>query len=197
MAVEAKRGCGYRTVGSLYLCGGGIWTTCDRLPYEVGACPVCGEGIHFPRSLHQIDPLGLFGYHEICKDRLSCRMCQPDHEIAFILGVGEKYYSPQTFITEAQTMGVSKKIASIPKNLKLGETWVYLIHRKAIYAGKDDEGKDTYKTAIFSAFVPQTVEMPIWKSKATKRKTKELEKRGIIPVVIPDGDKDHAPKKHR
>lgn len=196
MAVEARRGCGYRKVGALYLCGGGIWAGCDRLPYEVGACPVCGEGIHFPRSLREINPARLFGDHENCRDTFDCHMCVPSGEPAFILGVGEKYYSPQSFITEAQMMGVSKRIATLPKKLKLGETWVYLIHKKAIHCG-NAEGKDLYKMAVFAAFVPHSVEMPIWKSKTTKRKLKELEKRGITPVVIPDGDLDHAPPKKR
>lgn len=197
MAVEARRGCGYRKVGALYLCGGGIWVSCDRLPYEVEACPVCGEGIHFPRSLKEINPFKLFGVHETCKDTFACHMCHPSDGVAYIFGVGEKYYTPQSFITEAQTMGVSKCIATIPKNMKLGETWVYLIHRKAILDGKDEDGKVIYKMAIFAAFVPQRVEMPMWKSKLTKKKRKELEKRGITPVAIPDGDKDHAPAKRR
>jgi hypothetical protein len=199
MAVEARRGCGYRKVGGLYLCGSGIWVACDRLPFEVGFCPVCGEGIHFPRSPKEINPLKLFGIHEDCRDTFDCHMCNPTADMAYLWGVGEKYYTPQEFITEAQTMGVSKRIPSehIPKKLKLGETWVYLVHRKAIYAGKDDEGNDIHKMAIFAAFVPQRIEMPIYKSKLTKRKRKELDKRGITPIEIPDGDPDHAPIKTR
>src|SRR5260370_22228167 len=41
MAVEAKRGCGYRKAGGLYLVGGGIGLPCDRLPYEIHECPCC------------------------------------------------------------------------------------------------------------------------------------------------------------
>jgi len=178
MAVEARRGCGYRKVGCLYLVGGGIWVACDRLPYEVGPCPTCGEGVH-------------------CKDKFPCHMCHPSDEPAFLLGVGEKYYTPESFTFEAQTMGVSKLVTFIPKKLKLGETWVYLLHKKGIMAGQDENRKPIHKMAVFAAFVPQRVEMPVWKSKLTKRKAKELEKRGITPVIIPDGDKDHAPKKRR
>lgn len=195
MAVEARRGCGYRKVNALYLCSDGVWVACDRLPYEVGACPVCGEGIHFPRSLKQINPIRLFGIHENCKDNFPCHMCNPTDEVAFILGVGEKYYTPSNFIFEAETMGLSKRIQAIPRGLKLGETWVYLIHKKAILVGKNEEGKEVYKMAIFAAFAPERVEMPIWESKATKKKMKDLEKRGITPVIIPDGDSDHAPAK--
>ena len=34
MAIEGKRGCGYRKVNALYLCGGCLDTPCDRLPLE-------------------------------------------------------------------------------------------------------------------------------------------------------------------
>ncbi|MDO9333426.1 MAG: hypothetical protein Q7T57_02750 [Dehalococcoidales bacterium] len=193
MAVEAKRGCGYRKVGGLYLCGGGVWTGCDRLPFELKACPACGGGIHFPRAPREIDPGQLFGYHEVCRDINSCRMCQPQHEIAYLLGVGEKFYTPQEFLLEAQTMGVSKRIPAIPKSLKVGETWIYLVHRKAIKL--ETASKPIYKMAIFAAFVPQKVEMPIWKADATEEKLAELQKRGITPVIIPDGDPDHQPTK--
>jgi len=59
MAQESKRGCGYRKVGGLYLVGDGIFVPCDRLPYLLETCPVCGHGIHFTRSMTEINPLKL------------------------------------------------------------------------------------------------------------------------------------------
>jgi hypothetical protein len=192
MAIEARRGCGYRRVGGLYLCSDGIWKGCDRLPFPVGACPVCGEGIHYPRNMRQINPVRLFGRHENCRDDFPCQMCDPTNEVAFVLGVGEKYYTPQNFISEAEMMGVSKRIPSNgrPRNFEIGHTWVYLIHRKAIDLGRED-GKEVYGMAIFAAFVPTRLEMPIWESAATEEYVESLKKRGITPVVIPDGDEDH------
>lgn len=45
MAIEARRGCGYRKVGGIYLVGGGIGVPCDRLPYPLTVCPCCSQGV--------------------------------------------------------------------------------------------------------------------------------------------------------
>lgn len=147
MAVEAKRGCGYRKVGALYLCGSGIPTECDRLPFPIEYCPVCGSGIKFTQGFTWIDWSALAGQHDgqetehlisakvVCQDKIRpCYMCDP-HSFSQPYGlmwVGESFYTPQHFIEEAIGMGVSKKIPFIPKELKLGETVVLLAHKKAI-----------------------------------------------------------------
>ena len=190
MAIEPRRGCGYRKVGGLYLVSGGVWASCDRLPIEIGACPVCGHGLQFTRALTEINPFRLWGDHQDCRDTFICHACRPDDGVAYVMGVGERYYTPQNFITEGNMMGVCKRIPYIPKNMVLGQTWVYLSHHKLIYVGKEN-GKDVYKQGIFAAFRPERVEMLLWKRQATKKKLKELEKRGITPVIVPDGDTDH------
>jgi hypothetical protein len=44
MAVESKRGCGYRKVGGLYIVTKpGILTLCDRMPIKLEACKHCEE----------------------------------------------------------------------------------------------------------------------------------------------------------
>ena len=48
---------------------------------------------------------------------------------------------------------------------------------------------------IFTAFIPQRIEKLYWQSEIDAMPEKErdhLSKRGITPVGIPDGDKDHA-----
>lgn len=135
MAVEAKRGCGYRKVGGLYLCGSGISISCDRLPYEIKYCPVCGSGIKFTQGFTWIDWKEFAGEHKNCKDKqLMCYLCVPDiHPQPYgLLWVGESFYTPQHFIKEVLEMGVSKRIPFIPKGLKLGETVVLLAHKKAV-----------------------------------------------------------------
>lgn len=132
MAQEAKRGCGYRVVGGMYLCGDYIAVPCDRLPYLLEVCPVCGGGIKVSRGFTEIDPLQLFGYHQPCTDQHpDCYMCSPTHELGFIMRVGDKFYTPESFSEEAQRLGVSKRIPFIPKKLQLGKTVVYLAHPKA------------------------------------------------------------------
>jgi len=48
------------------------------------------------------------------------------------------------------------------------------------------------KLGIFCAFIPKRVEKLVWESELTDEKREQLEKRGITPVSIPDGDMDNA-----
>jgi len=137
MAVEVKRGCGYRKVGGLYLCGSGITISCDRLPYEIKYCPTCGSGIKFTQGFTWIDWKEFAGEHHpmvICRCLNMCYICYPSNytQPYGLLWVGEANYTPQHFIKEAMEMGVSKRIPFIPKELKLGETVVLLAHKKAV-----------------------------------------------------------------
>ena len=242
MAVEQIRGCGYRQVGGLYLVGSGIWVECDRLPFPIGSCPVCGQGIHFARAFMEINPLKLFGLHDLCgsgwlevfeptlgesisvgldttgrscQDPIRpCSMCDPRDEPAYVMIVGNRYYTPESFMKEAMELGVSKRIPFIPKGLKLGQTIVYLAHPKAIEIKESvpvekpmtiieydsqlellkAQQKSLYSLGIFMVFTPQRVERLIWESEATPETLKDLGKRGITPVVIPGRDPDHQPK---
>ena len=228
MAQEAKRGCGYRVVGALYLVGEYIPVDCDRLPYPLGACPVCGAGIKVGRGFTKINPLHLFGIHRGCIDQHHCRVCAPADQVAFIMRVGEKPYpTPQDFIKEGISLGVSKRISCIPRDLEVGKTAVYLSHKLAcpveeasesvaVAQAMDivknmipiscivvedkhhpqprliEEPRVTYRFGIFCAFIPQRVELLVWEHDATPEKLAELGKRGITPVIIKDGDLDHA-----
>jgi len=214
-AVETKRGCGYRRVGGLYLCGEYISVPCDRLPYPLDICPTCGGGIKVSRGFTKINPLSLFAYHQPCGDRFRpCFMCDPKDEPAFIMGVGARFYkTPGDFQEEAHRLGVSKRIPFIPKEMELGKTIVYLAHPKAceirepafmqqVMAIVEDAKperprlleteKVESRQGIFTAFIPQRVERLIWERDATLEELERLKKRGITPVVIKDGDTDHA-----
>ena len=191
MAVEAKRGCGFRKVGGIYLVAKGAWASCDRLPLEVCACPVCGEGVHFPRSPRKVNPKKLFGQHYEsagCTCPTTCQVCNSQDEVAYLLGVGAQY-TPESFLLEAHTMGVSKRVPAVPKELKLGETWVYLVHRKGIETGERDPktGKMIYKMAVFSAFRPQAIEMPVWESELTDERIAAVARgfqRSVVEILV-------------
>lgn len=89
---------------------GGIWWGCDRLPFPVTSCPVCGEGVKFPRSPREINPQRLFGVHNACTEEGTtiwnvCSVCKPKETAAYLLGVGEKFYkTPQMFAAEAMQL---------------------------------------------------------------------------------------------
>jgi len=117
-----------------------------------------------------------------------------------LMWVGSQYYTPESFIKEAQTMGVSKRIAKIPKDLKLGETWVLLAHPKVPFNSSIEntplKSEPAYKKAIFYAFIPQRIEMLIWKSEATTEKIRKLEEQGITPIIVDDSDPENV-KAHK
>lgn len=181
MAVEPKRGCGYRKIGGLYMVGGQIMEPCDRLPFELTVCPCCGEGIKASRGYTWIDPLLLFEKdHDfsICLCRrptaLSlCPVCEPFTVFedpkhissckAGLIWIGEQHYAtPADFNREAQQMGVSRRINSIPNDFQIGKTWIFFAHRKAIDNGNgtpfDDPDQPPHKPGIFSAFRPSKIE---------------------------------------
>ncbi len=200
MAVEAMRGCGYRKVGGLYLCGGGNQgMDCDRLPYELEICPTCGSGVKFTRGWTWLNWSKYAGSHrdgeKRCKDLYGCPVCDPsDKQQPFgLLWVGEASYTPKTFIQEALTMGVSRRIAAVPKNLKLGETWVLFAHKKLIRIHMEPDGSNEDVPGVFYAFRPTSLELLVWQSEAKPEYLEDLAKRNITPIIIPDGDEDHHP----
>ena len=197
MAVEAKRGCGYRKIGGLYLVGTGLAVHCDRLPFVVEVCHVCGQGIKQTLGFTWVDWKEYAGSHEGCKCVGKCSVCQPDKSKYGLLWVGKKFYSPKSFVEEAVKMGVSKRISHIPRDLELGKDWILLAHPEGGKKEVEDKNtltkKKTIKVpAIFYAFRPVAVEKVVTESQAKdKEEMEKLEKRGITPVVVPDSDPDH------
>jgi len=228
MAQEAKRGCGYRRVGGIYLIGGIMNAPCDRLPITLHVCETCGAGIKVGKGFTKINPFKLWGNHpdEIdpkeavilpsggsamveehvhCHDPLSCYVCYPTDGVGFMMRCGEKFYTMDSFMNEARAMGVSKRIPFIPRELKVGETPIFLVHKKAGWKYEDvPDGKNGQKRmvvpcdGIFSAFIPMRIEQLVWEKDLRGKKgdklRADLEKRGITIVPIKNGDKDHAPK---
>jgi hypothetical protein len=221
MSVEARRGCGFREVKKLYLVGEYTPVFCDRLPLPIGECPYCHQGIHFVRSFTKLDALKMFGLHgDVCKDEhRPCFICDPTNKPSYVMMVGENSYpTPQDFMVEAEAQGISKKIPFIPKDMKLGETVLYLAHNKACEVPDNTPDKpsvlkeaesileqtrmvDTPKVkkalGIFTAFIPQRVEMLFYESEITEKLKAKMAKRGISIISVTDGDPDHMPIKKR
>jgi hypothetical protein len=107
--------------------------------------------------------------------------------------VGQKSYTPSSFIKEALSMGVSKRIPEIPNWLKLGETWIFLAHLKTpnvCLALLKDNGLHMKEPemipAIFYGFKPSRVELVCWKGQLGNDQILSLEKNGITPVFLED-----------
>jgi hypothetical protein len=215
MAVEARRGCGFRKIGGTYLVSGAGGVECDRLPIPLTVCPCCGVGIKQARGWTWIDPAAIVaGVHPNCADDFACPLCMAPHELgksAGLLWIGEKFYkTPEAFEREAGMLGISRRIASIPRNFKVGETWILLAHPKSIDC-QDCRGASitiTSKTmgpcptcegagrlaGIFHVWRPQRIEKIFPESARDSEEVSEEIRRGITPVFVPDHDPDHAPR---
>ena len=191
MAVEAKRGCGYRKVGGLYLISLGGGRACGKMPIRAEVCPTCDQGIKQRRGSGWIDPVPLFGERK-CHggDCSTCPMGDHTDQLGpvGIIWIGAKYYTPESFLAEAARMGISRRVGAVPKGLHLGETWVLLAHPKVRF-GPDDVGP-----GLFYLMRPIRLEKIVTatQSRDTEEMAK-LAKRGITPVVVPDDDPDHNP----
>jgi hypothetical protein len=219
MAVEPRRGCGYRKVGGYYLVGGGLSAPCDRMPYPLDRCRTCGGGVKFTRGHTWLQP-DFFPVHELCKDYSPCPVCAvAPHVDGFgphlLLWIGRAHYSPESYLAESHRLGVSRRLSAVPKGLVLGETWVLLAHLDAVPPASEActvcnfrEGEHlpgapadvcaTYQRpkpspGIFCAFIPRAVELVLKQSDATEERVEKERKRGVTVVAVPDDDPDHQP----
>ena len=214
--VEKKRGCGFRKVGGLYLCSDGPTDSCHRLPFPLDICPTCKHGIKQSRGWTWIAPK-LFEPSCEPEDRTVnlhrpanelhcafCVICRPIIKGEFgLLWIGERFYkTPEDFLRESREMGVSRRIHKVPRNFKLGETWVLFAHAKAIPATSRPAGVNPETGAIlhleveaqpgiFEVVRPTRLELLVKESDSTDEKRAELSKKGITPIVVPDDDRDH------
>lgn len=136
MAVEAKRGCGYRKVGGLYLVADSGGMPCCKMPLALNVCPCCGGGIKQARGWTWIDAGKMFGGTQctIADTLPGCPAADPANlGKVGLIWIGESFYpTPADFMREAATMGVSRRLSAVPRNFKAGETWVMFAHPKAI-----------------------------------------------------------------
>jgi hypothetical protein len=196
LAIEPKRGCGYRKVGGLYLVGSGITLPCDRLPYLLEVCPTCGAGVKFSQGFRWLDIATFLGEHKDCKCVGVCPVCHPTQwsEKHGLMWVGRHFYTPESFVEEATRLGISKRISRIPKELVLGQTWILLAHKEA--GEKLVENVNTKWPAIFYAFRPQKIEMIVTQSQSKDGEfMQKLNEKNLTPVVVPDNDADHIKTK--
>lgn len=211
MAVEARRGCGFRKVGGLYLVGGSGGIHCDRLPIALEVCGCCGQGIKQTRGWTWVDIAGLVGGDHLihpdlgtvglgqvgapqpCGCNPGCPLC---HNVAKmgkggLLWIGTQFYPTiEHFEAEARAQGISRRITTLPRGFELGKTWLLLAHPHGIIK-PTSELKAGYVPAIFRVWKPERIERIYLESQRGSEAVLADEKRGITPVFVPDADKDH------
>jgi hypothetical protein len=189
MAIEVKRGCGYRKVDGLYMIGGKLNAPCCKLPIPLHICPTCNTGVKRTRGWTWIDPQPWLIGDCTLTDKFSCPAASAAAfgERVGLLWIGEAFYkTPSVFALEATKLGISRRITAIPRNFKLGETWVWLAHPKTVPI----EGKMC--PGVFSFFKPTAIEKLVTETQSHDANAmKALHDKGITPVIVPDDDKDH------
>lgn len=205
MAVESKRGCGYRKVGGTYVVSGKLSAPCCRMPLPLTVCPCCGEGVKQSRGWTWIDAAKMFG-------GLSPAFCTTGGPVpnsycpvedpaqlgrVGLLWIGEQFYpTAQHFIAEGNAQGISRRVAAVPRDYKPGETWVMFAHPK----GMLDAATGEWIPAVVALCRPRGFELIVTQSKmdaadvddseAAKERERDA-KRGIRWIPVPDDDPDH------
>jgi len=222
---ESRRGCGYRKPAAggvgIYLVGPSTGSPCGRMPFKLERCPTCNTGIKPSRGWNWVTPSKLFGpadEHPLSyalttcahRDSVICHSCPLGGAIPEgkhgLIWIGEQHYpKPEDFLFEARRMGLSRKVGALPKGFVLGETIVYLAHRKAFRESpvrmKDNTwnyNAERFLPGIFATFKPTGVDLVIADENAVPEKAEKLaEKIGdgarIVRVIPKEGEQQSLP----
>lgn len=224
MAVEARRGCGYRKIGGLYVVADpGLGEPCERLPIPLAECPCCRRPpIHLTRGIQLVGAQYIFGmalpcergdqagtsagHHSrcvLCNENLLLKSGDPKDKF-FIVTIGKEHYpTPEAWTAEADRLGVSRRLPAIPKGLVLGKSWILVAHpeaceRRLTVRGEGDlhpVEKLQKVPGIFHAFRPTRIELIVTPSMGKEKWVQDLvEKKGVTLVEVPEDDPDHAPR---
>jgi hypothetical protein len=195
MASEKRRACGFRKINGLYMCSDGLGAPCCKLPIILHICPTCNHGVKQTRGWQWIDPRPwLIG---TCMEHLDgiCAAASPDllGDRVGLLWIGEQFYpTPSSFQKEAAEMGVSRRIVTIPRGFKLGESWVFLAHPKVKETVDPVTGNVEWQGGVFRIFKPTRIEKIVTETQSKdEAEMAKLADAGITPVIVKDDDKDH------
>lgn len=194
---EASRGCGYRSVGRMYLVCDEPAKGCGKMPIPLEVCPCCGQGIEPSRAPQWLEqPERLWRDISCNAGNGSCSTCplSAGYETgeALLIWVGKKYYKTGAdFMRESRFMGVSRFIKHIPRKFVLGETWVLLAHRKACEIAPIFSEEPQWQPGIFSVFRPTRIEIIVDGTESDEVINGYIE-RGLTPVLIQKPDKKQS-----
>jgi hypothetical protein len=164
---------------------------CCKLPILLKVCPTCNGGIKQTRAFQwiNIQPWLAGKTCDLGQPQCPAFDAQVFGDRVGLMWIGTQFYpNPATFIAEANRLGISRRIKAIPRGFKLGRDWVFLAHPKIHYI----EESDKWIGGIFRIFKPEYFEKIITKQMSDDEEEMEkLEKKGIVPVVVPDDDMDH------
>jgi hypothetical protein len=178
------RACGWRQPGARYLIAATIGLPCGRLPCPTTHCPTCGHGVKLTRRWQWFEPAPFFRDRPCTLDQGTCDPCPLAEPRSLpqsgLLWVGATHYaSPRSFLAEASSLGVSKRIPARPRAFLLGITRVYLAHPTACI----DPILLNTVPGIFASFVPTAIEYVVTGTE-TDAWLEHMIHQGITPVRI-------------
>lgn len=201
---DRKRGCGYRKPGGLYFVSNSPGIPCGRLPVALDRCPTCDAGIKPSRSATWVDAGELLTKRGCKAPATQCAGCPTITGRHLLIWIGEQFYpTPDAWMKESSSQGVSRRIGAVPRDFVLGETWVLVAHRRAMpvvpcgepfdlvgtscaraqgHPGAHHSDRE-YHAGIFHAFRPQAIEYVV-KGTETEEELAALRERGITPVKV-------------
>jgi hypothetical protein len=215
MAIEARRGCGFRKAGGIYIVGDGAG---EQVPWM----PFCID-YEFSRGLRWAEPVRLF---RTANDKGEADDWRSLERVGLIF-TGKQYYSTHEFIAEAQRMGISRRVAQIPLDLRPGDPIalahvaavpvvteyapaymqrsLHCVYCRHVPAAKgvanalapicgQRHGSPTDQVAgVFYLFRAKAIEVVLPESWATRPEIRRAcEQRHVTIVAVPDGDRDHV-----
>lgn len=182
--IDFLRKCGKRKPGGLYLRAEKVvFRACGRLPTDLDVCPTCGEGFPYSRRPRWIEPTKILPECERPDCAISCSLAALP-EKGLLLWIGASHYpTPESWVEEARSQGVSRRIQSVPRGFSIGETWVFAAH----IAARRSDGSEG--PAIFAAFRPTAIEYVV-RGDETDEELEALRKRGITPVRVELAEED-------
>jgi hypothetical protein len=174
--------------------------------------------VNFARSFQWITHDMLLAYADPCKsvdDHCAmCPLCSPSllkHDEpgnkSGLIWIGKQHYSPQSFLMEANSMGVSRRISSIPKGLVIGKTRIFVAHKQGLNVQEtlfegapESEPGDLIEPAVIASFKPKRIELLVDDTGEMEDEEwvqKLVEKKGVTLVQVPSDDPDHLPVKKK
>jgi hypothetical protein len=165
MAIEPRRGCGYRKAGAIYLVGSGQGDPCCKMPIALHICPTCNQGIKQARGWQWIAPQAWLGTPCTANaaQSLFCPAASPEAfgDKVGLLWIGSQFYpTAGEFMREGRQLGISRRIRVVPREFELGKTWVFLAHPKVVAS---PEG---LRPGIFHIFRPSAIEKIVTESES-------------------------------
>jgi hypothetical protein len=180
-------------------------SSCGRLPFPIGACPTCGQGIKVTRQVRMIERTTLLQGLPTC-DSFECLGCPLSTanqvsmgDLVGIQGVGDKFYTPQSFMAEAKAQGISRRIAQVPRGFEVGWSWLFLAHRHAITKAVDpdetevdkDGNQILFRTLPGVFYVCRPTRIEYISDGTDTEKDNAMLRRGFTLVYVPANDPDH------